>query len=44
MEITFDTENNKIIVDGVEYTNATDYLAVYPDRTEDCVAMGWQTI
>jgi hypothetical protein len=46
--ITFNTEDSKIIItfdDGTtqEYTQADkeQYLADYPDRAADVVAMGW---
>jgi hypothetical protein len=44
--IQFDTVENKLIVtlyDGTVqvYTDAASYLAVYPDREADVVAMGW---
>jgi hypothetical protein len=46
--ITFNTADSKLIVtfeDGAskEYTEATkdEYLADYPDRAADIVAMGW---
>ncbi len=46
--ITFNTEQNKLVVafeDGTtkEYTQADKdaYLADYPDRVADVVAMGW---
>lgn len=50
MQITFNTLENKLIVstedDGVffyrEYTNKEEYLSVYPERTEDVKAMGWE--
>ena len=47
--ITFDTNNNKIIVKllegGVlEYISAESYLISFPDRQEDCLAMGWDII
>lgn len=48
MEITFNTAENKITVtleDGTvkEYTQAdkNKYLADYPDREADIIAMGW---
>jgi len=45
--ITFDTANSKIVVrlthgDPIEYTSAEAYLNDWPDRADDCVAMGWQ--
>lgn len=50
MQITFNTADNKLIVgieDGeyiqyIEYTNKEDYLLDHPERTEDCVSMGWE--
>ncbi len=45
--ITFDTGNNKLIVtfdDGtfVEYLDANAYLADFPFRSADVIAMGWE--
>lgn len=44
--ITFDTENNKLIVgyqDGTskEYNDSATYLADFPDRKLDVDAMNW---
>lgn len=44
--ITFNTAENKIVVtltDGTEqtYTDAASYLADWPDRGADVIAMGW---
>lgn len=44
--ITFDSMNNKIVVlneDGTskEFQNSTQYLAEYPERELDCIAMNW---
>jgi len=44
--ITFNTEENKLIVtlyDGTVqvYTDAASYIADYPDRVADTIAMGW---
>lgn len=44
--ITFNTAESKLIVtlyDGTskEYTAAESYLADWPDREADVVAMGW---
>lgn len=44
--ITFNTAENKIVVtlpDGTskEYYDSTSYIRDYPERKEDCLAMGW---
>ena len=44
--ITFNTAENKIVVtltDGTEqtYINAQSYLADWPNRKADVIAMGW---
>lgn len=44
--ITFNTAESKLVVayeDGTskEYTDAESYLADWPDRIADVVAMGW---
>jgi len=44
--ITFSTAENKLIVlleDGTikEYTDANSYIADFPERVADAVAMGW---
>ena len=46
--ITFNTTENKIVVtltDGTEqtYTNAQSYLADWPNRKADVIAMGWES-
>jgi len=45
-KITFNTAENKLIVlleDGTskEYTDADSYIADFPERVADTVAMGW---
>ena len=47
--ITFDTNNNKIVVkllegETLEYVSPESYLNSFPDREEDCLAMGWDII
>jgi hypothetical protein len=44
--ITFNTAESKLIVifeDGTskEYTDADSYIADFPERAADAVAMGW---
>lgn len=44
--ITSDSINNEIIVlneDGTskKFQDSTKYLAEYPDRVQDCIAMKW---
>jgi hypothetical protein len=44
--ITFNTADNKLTVTFVDetakdYFDATTYLADYPDRQSDVIAMGW---
>jgi hypothetical protein len=45
--ITFNTAESKLIVTFEdasikEYTDADSYIADFPDREADVVAMGWQ--
>jgi hypothetical protein len=44
--ITFNTAENKLVVTFddntfLEYTDAASYIADYPDRVADTIAMGW---
>jgi hypothetical protein len=46
-KITFNTAESKLIValeDGTtkEYTDANSYVADFPERVADAVAMGWE--
>jgi hypothetical protein len=45
--ITFNTAESKLVVtleDGTskEYTDAESYIADFPERVADAVAMGWE--
>jgi hypothetical protein len=44
--ITFNTGENKLVVtftdeSSKEYTDSESYLADWPDRAADCIAMNW---
>ena len=46
-QITFNSDENKLTVTYVDetfkdYFDATTYLADYPDRESDVIAMGWK--